>query len=176
MEKSFAKNKNLNYVALLFLVLLLAISLSACGSTTIEDLNNIINPPDNTTDTPSYEITGFGHIAEGAYFGTYLQIDNVTLSSGEFSFTNLIPCRVKFTSTLIKSISVTGDTATIVADGTVTDGNSGTSYSGSFDLNITIGDTDTFSITISNQSGNEVCAMDAQPIDMVNGNFTITTI
>ncbi len=179
MMSSIDKNKYVNYAALLLLVLLLALGSAACGSSSSGDgsADNSQTPKDDSKNPPfltNYKISGFGVITTpGDHFGTTLQIDQVTLTGGEFSFRDLLN-RVDFTSSTIKDISVTGGTATIKADGTVNDENG--TYTGSFELTITDGDTDTFSIKIYDQNDNEVYNLDPQPIDMVNGDFTISII
>ncbi len=115
MEKSLVTNMNLNYVASLFLVLLLAISLSACGSTTVEELNNIVNPPDNSVESPSYEISGEGY----ADYITFRITTTLSFSqsdlSGEFELYDALS-RTNFTSSSINNISISDNTAIISGD------------------------------------------------------------
>jgi len=177
MGNTLVKNRQLNYLVTFFLVLMLSLSLAACGSTSGDGAADTTEDPKDDKKIPTiltnYEISGFGQIEEGAYFGTFLQLDNVTLSGGDIHFSDWLVNRVDFTGTSIKSISVTGNTATIIADGTVTD-EYGATFSGSIELIITDGDTDMFSIKINDTSGNEMYNMPSQSIDMVSGNFTIT--
>jgi hypothetical protein len=179
MKKSLVKIKLFNYMAFLFLVLIAALVVTACGSTpsgngSTDNSQEPKSDSKNPVIQTDYEISGFGVITTpGDHFGTSLQIDQVTLTSGEFYFSDLIN-RLDFTSTTIKSISVTGETATITADGSVTDVNG--TYTCLFELTITDGDPDTFGIKINDLSGNEVYNLDPQPIDMVNGNFTISIL
>ena len=176
MGITLVKNRQLNYLVTFFLVLIVSLSLAACGSTSGDgsaDTTENLKDTDKISTIHNYAISGFGQIAEGDYFGTFLQIDNVTLSGGEFSFSDWIKNRVDFTSTSIKSISVIGDTYTIIADGTVRD-EYGATFPGSFELIITDGNPDMFSIKINDTSGNELYNMPAQSIDMVNGDFTIS--
>ena len=103
MKNSITKNKRLHYAAFLFLVLITALVVTACGSNTNGDgsADNSQEPKNdskNPTFQTNYEISGFGVISTpGDNFGTFLEIDNVTLTGGEFSFSDWMN-RVDFTS------------------------------------------------------------------------------
>jgi len=170
MKKSLAKNKNFNYVAFLLLVLLLSISLAACGSTTVEDLNNIVNPQDN-----NYEISGYGEISLPLELPKTIVINNLSLTGGDFYFHDLDK-RLQFRGSTVNSIAVSGNTITIFASGELQEATD-VSYSGGYSIEITIVDdnVDMFSIEIALPDGSTY-NLGPYAIDMVNGNFTITTL
>jgi hypothetical protein len=173
MMKSFTKNMNFKYVPFLFLVLLLSISLAACGSTTVEDLNNIVTPP---VDSPSYEISGFGVIKDpGSFFGISLTLVNVRATGGEFYF-NDDEERLDFRSTEITSISASTGSATVIANGEFQQLNG--TYEGGYTFEITIIDDvqDKFSITIKDADSTEIYTSGSQPINIVEGDFSIAII
>ena len=175
MGNTLVKNKQLNYLVTFVLVLMLSLSLAACGSTSGDGAADTTNDPKKIPAIQTnYEISGYGLITTSVFhYGTFIQIDAVTLTGGDFYFNDLLG-RIEFTSTAINGISVNGETVTITADGSVSDVNG--TFAGLFELTITDGDTDTFSVDITDSGGNNVYSLSPHPIDMTTGNFTISKL
>ena len=180
MNSSIEKNKYLNYAALLFLVLLLALGSAACGSSTngdgsADDSQDPKNDSKNPTFQTNYEISGMGVITSPSeHFGTSLVLNNLSMTGGDFYFIDL-SARLEFRGSTITSISLTNKTVTIIADAELQELN-GTYASGYLiELTIVDDDVDMFGIKIT-YPDTSTYNLGPYAIDMVNGNFTVTPL
>ena len=189
MEKSLSKNKLLNYMALLLLVLILAISLTACGSSSDGVPNN--NQQDNSGDgsdgssdggdgssdgsVSSYEISGMGYTNSGTTFQitTNLSITPLGLY-GKFMLYDA-NSRVDFQSTSINSISVSDGTATITGDISIKEQGGSLTPGYSYEITFTDGNPDVLRIKVFKPNGDLFIELSSD-VDAITSNLTITEI
>jgi len=180
LKNSITKNKRFNYVAFLFLVLITALVVTACGSNSngdgsADDSQDPKNDSKNPTFQTNYEISGMGVITSPSeHFGTSLVLNNLSMTGGDFYFHDT-SARLEFRGSTITSISLTNKTVTIIADGELQELNG--TYAGGYLIELTIvdDDVDMFGIKIT-YPDTSTYNLGLYAIDMVNGNFTVTPL
>jgi hypothetical protein len=180
MKDSITKSKQVQNAASLFLVLIVALVVTACGSSSngngsSDDSQDPKNDSKNPTFQTNYEISGMGVITSPSeHVGTSLLLNNVSMTGGDFYF-NDTPARLEFRGSAITSISLTGKTVTIIADAELQQLNG--TYTGGYLIELTIvdDDVDMFGIKIT-YPDTSTHTVGPYAIDMVNGNFTVTPL
>ncbi len=181
MKIRLAKNKLFNHMAFLFLVLMLALSLAACGSSTVGDID--INPADTSggdDDTSgdvvsSYMISGMGYTNAGTTFQITTNL-SVTPSGldGKFMFYDA-NSRVDFQSTSISSISVSDGTATITGNISIKEQGGSLTPGYTYEITFTDGNPDVLRIKVFKPNGDLFIELSSD-VDAITSNLTITEI